>query len=110
MVKKSLNWETTKVLQTPSQIREYIDSCKDWLLEPDQQKLEEIVANTQPLPYPVQPGMSENIGIAQQHIIKSSNTTCFICNQNTNTDYANIINANPFTRANCMIVCKKCDI
>lgn len=108
--KKTIDWSTTDVLTTPSQKRLYIESCKDWLLAIPDNAVDESEVTRQDAPAFVQPQRSENIGMVKEHIHMNNTFTCFVCDARGDVKDGCIINANPFARAQCMLVCADCQI
>ena len=113
MGKKNIEWQNTEVLTTPSHKRAYIESCKDWLLAMpvvEGEHEDEIDVGKQPLPVQLSAQVSENIGLMREHIYNENLFKCFICKQENNVADGKIINANPFTRAQYMLLCSSCQI
>lgn len=110
MVKKVVEWyETTETITTPSQIRTYIDSCKDWLLtqSKEEHKDDEDVP-TQSTPTPLVGQKIGNLGIVREHIYAQNVFDCFLCNASTEVRHGRVVNANPFTRSQSMLLCTDC--
>ena len=108
--KKVLDWQMTDVLSTPSQKRLYIEGCKDWLLSISDDTADETEVRRQDAPILVEPQLSDNIGIAKEHININNNFSCFLCDTFSQAKDGHIVNANPFARAQCLLVCTKCCI
>lgn len=109
MVKKAVEWHaTTECITTPSQIRTYIDSCKDWLLAPPSTDAEddEMPRHTAPINLPKQ--RIGNIGVAREDIHADHTFECFVCGASSSVADGRIVNANPFTRSQSMLACTGC--
>lgn len=113
MVKKSVEWHlTTENVTTPSQIRNYIESCKDWLLTPPDEDKDHDASeiSKQPMPVSVTPQKIGNIGIVREFINANNIFECFICGETTSVQHGRVMIANPFTRSQSMLVCSECSI
>lgn len=110
MVKKSIEWHaTTESITTPSQIRTYIESCKDWLLAPPENDADdEVELSRQPAPIVLTKQKIGNIGIARDDIHADHTFECFVCSASCTVSGGRIINANPFTRSQSMLACNSC--
>lgn len=109
MVKKTVEWHaTTEAITTPSQIRSYIDSCKDWLLAPPDTDVEDDEIPKQSLPTLLPKQKIGNIGITRDDIHLDHTFDCFICEASCSVSDGRIINANPFTRSQSMLACAAC--
>ena len=108
--KKTVDWSTTDVLTTPSQKRLHIESCKDWLLAVPDDVIDETEVRRQDAPTFVHPQRSENIGMVKEHIYMDNKFVCFVCGASGDVKDGCIVNANPFARAQCMLVCADCKI
>ena len=108
MVAKKLEWQNAETASA-SQVRTYIDACKDWILATDSDTpVEEAEKLTQPIPLGVNRQLSENLGAIRQHIYQTNHFSCFLCTTDTAIDKGRIVNANAFARANCMLLCTAC--
>ncbi len=109
MVKKQIEWQNAEPLNTPSKIREYVDSCKDWLLSSNVEEEDEIELATQPIPVHVDSHVNNNIGLVTEHIYETNVFNCFVCKGERTVSSGKVVHANPFTRAQCMLVCETCE-
>lgn len=109
MVKKQLEWQHAETPNTPSKVREYIEACKNWLLATSEVDEEEVEISQQPLPVQVNSSYNSSIAVIPEHIYNTNRFCCFICGQDELVGDGKIINANPFTRAQCMLICHACD-
>lgn len=107
MVRKNVGWRDSDPPSTPSQIRTYIDSCKDFLLSTEAENIEQEFKK-QEFPCAVPSKMIDNIGVIKAHADFRNSFECFICRAVTLVGEGNIVNANPFTRSYCMLLCNSC--
>ena len=117
MVKKIIEWHTiADNVTTPSHKRAYIESCKDWLLsisatdDTHDTHDDEVDVGKQSLPVQTAPQFCTNIGLMGEHIYTENEFECFICKTVSNVSDGKIISANPFTRAQYMLLCASCNI
>ena len=108
MVKKTIEWQTCDTLASASQVNEYIESCKDWILSTPDAADDEVELSAQPMPSSVTTHKISNIGLIREHINTEQTFDCFICSTSKRVCEGKIVNANPFTRAQCMLVCNNC--
>lgn len=110
MGKKSVEWQTCGALSSASQVNEYIESCKEWILSTPDVAQDEVELSTQPMPSGAAavPQKISNIGLIREHINLEHTFDCFICSASKRVVEGKIVNANPFTRAQCMLVCNTC--
>ena len=108
MVKKvDSDWQTFNVHAQSSSIRKYLDACKDWLVSHEDvvdtpriycnmlQKFDEIAPTY--------------IGMMETEVRNVTFFKCSICSRDTNLNSeGKTITANPFTRAQFMLVCNDC--
>lgn len=92
----------------PSQIRNHIDKCKDWLLSSDTGVEDDVEVFVRPIHVDLQPQMMDNIGLVQNDIATMNTFACFICNTMTLVRDGNEVIANPFTRSHTMMLCGRC--
>tara|TARA_B100001063_G_C16632586_1_gene486608 strand:+ start:320 stop:736 length:417 start_codon:yes stop_codon:yes gene_type:complete len=107
--KKSVEWQHTENLTTPSQKRLYMESCKNWLLAVPEDAVE-IEVKRQEMPIAIESQRSENIGVVKEQIHLGNRFSCFVCGKEDAVQDGRVLNANPFARAQCMIVCTNCRI
>ena len=107
VAKKGVEWQNVEPPWTPSKVREFIESCKDWLLEavPEEEDTE---LPSHALDTAVESQMTANIAVVREHIYVENAFLCFMCRTSTSVQSGHIVNANPFTRAQCMLVCETC--
>lgn len=111
MVKKALAWHEMDALTTPSQIRTYMDVCKDCILSIDDTESREDAeaeVSTQNLPAPFTPAHTDNLGCSRVEIVKVNHFRCFICEKDDIVANGKLESANPFTRAYCVLTCSSC--
>ena len=108
MVKKTIEWQTCETLSSASQVNEYIESCKEWILSTPDVAEDEVELSAQALPTKIAPHKTSNIGLIREHINSEHTFDCFMCSASKRVSDGKIINANPFTRAQCMLVCSSC--
>lgn len=110
MVKKSVEWHaTTDGVTTPSQIRCYIESCKEWLLSQlvEDGECEENISKQLP-PLDLTNAKIGNIGLVTENIQTQHVFDCFFCEKTCRVPDGHVVNANPFTRSQSMLVCGNC--
>lgn len=108
MVKKTdEDWSTCSMnLSTSTNVRKYLDLCKDWLVTHDS-------VGTEALFYNIDPHISEitkrSIGMYENETRHIQQFYCSCCNNlsNLKEDGKSFV-ANPFTRAQFMLVCNDC--
>ena len=108
MVKKTIEWQTCETLSSASQVNEYIESCKEWILSTPDVPDDEVELSAQPMPTTVTTHTISNIGLIREHINSEHTFNCFVCSTTNRVADGKIVNANPFTRAQCMLVCSTC--
>ena len=109
MVKKPVDWKNTQCITTPSQMKHYIEACKDWLLAlSDAENDDEEEFPTQPLPFITEEIQSDNIGLIREQIYETNVFSCFLCKRKETVSQGRIVVANPFTISQCMLVCNSC--
>lgn len=109
MVKKvEEDWITFTSPTGTNGIRKYMDLCKDWLITHESIK-------SNPLQYfniqnPVETETVTYFGMTDQEIRHITSFSCSICKEHANLsdDTGKIVIANPFTRAQNMLVCSSC--
>jgi hypothetical protein len=108
MVKKSVTWQSAGAVQTLSQVRTYIESCKDWLMELPVNDEDEADGVVSKLHLDVPAGRHDNNGLVREQIIPGNFFECYICNCASRVGDGHIVVANPFTRAQCLLLCRGC--
>ena len=109
MVKRTIEWQTCEALSSASQVNEYIESCKEWLLSTSDLADDEVELSTQAMPNNIVTHKIPNIGLIREHINSEHTFDCFICSETKRVHEGKVVNANPFTRAQCMLVCNACN-
>lgn len=94
--------------QTPSQIRAYIDACKDWLISAGEGDVEEEEVYQPAIFDQVTPVQMQNISVVPEYVYSINAFDCFNCNTHTQVSKGTIVNANPFARSSCVMLCEKC--
>lgn len=108
MVKKSVAWQSAGPVQTLSQVRTYIESCKDWLMELPVNNEDEVDGIVSELHLDVPAGRHDNNGLVREQIIPGNSFECYVCNCGSRVGDGHIVVANPFTRAQCLLLCRGC--
>ena len=110
MGKRSVEWYTAKENVTaPSHIRAYIESCKDWLLaQPDEYEDVDDKMAKQAAPVILDSQKIGNIGIPRNSIHQDNVFECFVCGEHSRVQSGRVMNANPFTRSQSMLLCTAC--
>lgn len=109
MVKKQEDWTSfTGDLTNSTNIRKYLDLCKEWLITHDEKN------NTVTKFYNVGSGTAKApsdtiFGLDELAIRNSSNFSCAVCKECFAIDDGKSVVANPFTRAQYMLVCNTCN-
>jgi len=107
MVNKKLQaWHEMPFPTTPSQIRDYGDACKEWLLEAVLKEPFMHRPRSTSIAFDVQ--QCENIGVHLEYIHPQNEFACFVCQKKTIVSAGKIVQANPFTRACAMLLCEEC--
>ena len=111
MVKKvDEDWMNFNIsLSAQSNVRKYIDLCQSWLISP-QSKHDTTSHRYFTIPPIFDENMMTDIGMFENDARNASEFTCFICKKPSNMqkDGKSII-ANPFTRAQLMLLCNDCN-
>ena len=109
--KKSGDWQTTEHVKTLAQMRSHIENCKEWLTcaadEIDEIHIPQSVAAVQLLGDTATP-TNENIGVRQEDVAPFGVFACFLCKETTPIENKQMIVANPFTHAQCVLLCQSC--
>lgn len=108
VAKKQVQWNALAKPTTPSQMREYADACKEWLLEAVQEEPVVRCPSTPPIAYA--PQHCNNLGVPLEQIHPNNHFECFACKKNgfIVATQGRIVQANPFTCACAMLVCEEC--
>lgn len=110
MVKKNVDWQAAD-LSGPSvassKLREYIDACKEWLLKPpvEAETCEKV---SRPWVENMRPSAVGNIGLVADEFGPANHAPCFVCGTESSLATGKLVVANPFTRAQCMVLCAAC--
>jgi len=106
--KKILTWMEFTPSTNPSIIRKYMDACEQFLLEHPPVNKEEIkmFANCD-----IKKNIIDNkksLAILESDLHYIGESSCYTCKTIVDCKDENIITANPFTRAQFVILCKTC--
>lgn len=112
-VKKSNDWQAAENVKTLAQMRTHIEKCKEWLTAANDDGEEELqIPPSRYKDLPITSGSVvpriPNIGIRPEDIPPVGVFTCFLCNKEDQIEAGQLVSANPFTRASCMVVCQNC--
>ena len=100
-------WSELPAPTTLSQAREYLDACKQWLL--DVEVDEPIVRRPLAPRIPYRAQRCKNIGLELEHVHPHNTFECFTCKKMgaVGTE-GRPVHANPFTKSSIMLVCDAC--
>lgn len=111
-VKKSTDWQAAESVKTLAQMRTHIEKCKEWLTAADDgdEELQIPPSRYTDLPWIASASLPRvpNIGIRLEDIPPVGVFTCFLCDKEDQIEAAQLVSANPFTRAPCMVICQNC--
>ena len=107
--RKKQDWRSCDLnLSTSTNIRKYLELCKQWLVENDMENNSQPVpfSNIPPDPYPIE---EPCIGMHEIELRHGSEFECVICKTPSNLkEDGKVMVANPFTRAQFMPICNTC--
>lgn len=105
MVKKNI--QTFDNVNTPSQIRSYLDNCKDFIIKSDNVEIKDdrLIHDVN---LDVSPQYTENIGLIKSEIHSVNYFMCFLCETRHDIKDSVTVNANPFARSSFMLLCQNC--
>lgn len=94
-------------ISTGLQLKSYLDSCTEWLCTIPQETGE---AEAQVLPGCAVPSRRDanTLGVLMRDALLVRSALCALCNTSMADDAGSITSANPFTRAQYMVVCHTC--
>lgn len=113
-VKKNSDWQAVDHVKTLAQMRTHIEKCKDWLTSaaPDDCDEELQIPPSRRAVLPLVHGSDAlfipNTGIRPEDVPPVGRFVCFLCKTTGSIESCRLINANPFTRAQCMLLCQNC--
>lgn len=114
-VKKPCEWQTMENVKTLVQMRSHIENCKDWLTTTSEEEEELHVTRSKAAidlivgeRAAARGGTVSNIGIRREDVPAVGHFFCFLCQAEKDIAESSIITANPFTRAQCMLLCQDC--
>ena len=112
MVKKQdESWQNTTSLPTSAHTRRYIDTCKEWLLTPITNVPKSVqICNIKPGNEDVFLSAKDCIGLYELDIDILTRMECYVCSTMISSENCKKVVANPFTRAQFMIMCADCDM
>ena len=110
MVLKKSDWQEFACSAHPSVIRKYMDACEAFLnANNDEQDVQQPytfsplpvvkITNTDP---------ARSIGLVHEKLHYIEESVCYFCGLMVPCKEEHVLSANPFTRAQFMIVCKGC--
>ena len=115
MGQKKNDWQSAESAKTLTQMRTHIDNCKEWLTSTtltfeenahahfSTTDIAEIAGHTTMLKIP-------NIGMLREDIPPVGRFECFFCKKEVCIQKGRIVTANPFTRAQSMLLCNECAV
>ena len=109
MVKKAeSDWKTFNLQSQSSSIRKYLDICKDWLVA--HEDITEPSRKFCNMPQIFDDHASTFIGMTENEVRNVTIFKCSICSTESNLmSEGKSITANPFSRAQFMIICNECN-
>lgn len=109
MVKKIEPDWTTYIIQpnTASSTRKYLDLCQNWLIEPqDKTDIKHQFCNKK---IEFSSTIGTHIGMYESEVNNITQFSCTICKKESNMEQdGKTMISNPFTRAQCMLLCNDC--
>jgi hypothetical protein len=108
--KHELPWKKPPTTNGVMQLRKYIDQCSDWMVEPvntSDNSAIPVLASSHLL------GSTDcdNIGLVEGELQHSKRFRCFTCDaQVCLGERGRVVVANPFTRAQFMLLCDSCKV
>lgn len=110
MVKKNVeeSWKNfSSSMNTSSNIRKYLDLCKEWFIAYDNNvHAEPQFCNIAPT---FENNLKNKLGLYDTELRNINYFTCYICNQDHDNSDKKILTANPFTRAQYVLLCTNCN-
>ena len=112
--KTEADWQSADAIKTLTQMHAHIENCKEWLTSSNIQRDEDVniiqFATKDILDIAKNAEMTTvpNIGVLREDIPPVGLFDCFMCKTRTSVANSRIITANPFTRAQCMLLCQDC--
>ena len=109
---KKTDWQTTDNIKTLTQIRAHTDNCKEWFLGAAQESEDPTVNfSSEDIVHIAGDGAQSkvpSIGMLREDIPPVGLFDCFLCHAEKSIREGVIVTANPFTRAQCMLLCRAC--
>ena len=110
MVKKQSeeSWQTASFnMNTSSHIRKYMDLCKEWYISNDNE------VNMTPqfcnIAQKFDNSVKNRLGLHDTELRNITSFMCYICKQEYNDSDKKTLTANPFTRAQYVLLCTNCN-
>lgn len=102
----AMDWKQLgQAVQTPSQLRSYLEDCKKWLIEPCDET--EVDVNVRPMGWSLKRAQNTTaLGIVEEEVLTDESFVCALCDVAQKSGHT--ICANPFTRAQYARVCDAC--
>lgn len=114
--KNENNWQTADAIKTLTQIRSHIDNCKEWLISASSSEIADVNAHfsSEDIVH-VSADAAQckipNIGMLREEIPPIGIFDCFLCKKSEQSITEGVVvTANPFTRAQCMLLCRACAV
>lgn len=99
-----------KTISTPSQLKQYLDLCKEWILANDETQ-PEVTFFTSGWPQPSNKQAKQiGLGLLEEEVNSRSLSDCVFCGVLCTAENRVTAVANPFTRAQYMVCCASCVI
>lgn len=113
---ESRDWQAQAPLNSLMQVRAHLESCKEWLTAPVEQREEEekgLQTRAEDIAAMLlTPGSSEilvpNLGMPRAAITPVGNFQCFFCGATHPIGDGRILTSNPFTTAQTIVTCQRC--
>ena len=109
MVKKNPeeSWKNFSLsINTSSNIRKYLDLCKEWYISHDND------LHVAPQFCNIAPNFENNLnklGLYDTELRNITSFSCYICKEEHDDSDKKILTANPFTRAQYVLLCTNCN-
>ena len=100
MVKSVEDWRKNAHPTTPSQINKFFELCVEWALRQESYGEDDVIDS---IPHQLTQNTPSD-GVTDEDSLLSPIRKCIICDNQTDIS----VNANPFTHAHLIYVCKTC--
>ena len=110
MVGKKTEWQSfTPHTNNPSLLRKYMYACEQFLISFTEEQEKTYTYTPLPIVKMKIEDREKSIGIVEEKLHYIDSIACYVCGKLQECKEENIISANPFTRAQFMIICKECN-